>query len=449
MTKLLRVAGLFALLAVARALSTHPHIKAPPRLTWLLVSAVAAGCALLGSAVGAGTASVSAQPQWVMRDLGTWPGGRQSWAAAINERGQVVVRSETAETVTVGDQVLPVTRAFLWEKGRLRDLGAGFGGPGSWASAISERGWVVGHADTRAMAKTGHHVTHAFLWKNGKLTDLGVLARGESSYATAVNERGQVVGGSCRDIGGAPDCRPFLWQNGKLTDLGALPGGYVLPDINERGQIAGTMGTRDLGTNRSPIRHAFLWQNGKLTDLGTLGGPGSDAFAINDRGQVVGQADTTAKSKSGYTKGWPITHAFLWQAGKMRDLGALGGEFSRALAINERGQVIGQASTRTGPFLWSNGRTRALCTLGGDSGKPTSINELGQVVGWAATTATDKNGEHVWHAFLWHNGKLTDLGTLGGRSEAVAISDRGQIIGWSETKSGAAHAVLWTAASAR
>jgi uncharacterized membrane protein len=41
---------------------------------------------------------------------------------------------------------------------------------------------------------------------------------------------------------------------------------------------------------------------------------------------------------------------------------------------------------------------------------------------------------------------MTDLGTLPGgkESEAFAINDPGQILGWSETKSGSHHAVLWT-----
>jgi probable HAF family extracellular repeat protein len=92
---------------------------------------------------------------------------------------------------------------------------------------------------------------------------------------------------------------------------------------------------------------------------------------------------------------------------------------------------------------------RDLGTLGGPNSEPRAINERGQIVGGSDTTARDKKGNAIRHAFVWENGKLTDLGTLGGSSEAVAINERGQIIGWSETKSGAAHAVLWTASSGR
>jgi uncharacterized membrane protein len=41
---------------------------------------------------------------------------------------------------------------------------------------------------------------------------------------------------------------------------------------------------------------------------------------------------------------------------------------------------------------------------------------------------------------------MTDLGTLPGgkESQALAINERGQIIGQAETKTGQRHAVLWT-----
>ncbi len=82
-----------------------------------------------------------------------------------------------------------------------------------------------------------------------------------------------------------------------------------------------------------------------IIDLGTLGGTFSDARAINERGQVVGES-TTATGEE---------HAFLWQDGTMSDLGTLSGDQSEANGINNRGQVVGGSTTATGDFhavLW-------------------------------------------------------------------------------------------------
>ena len=51
-----------------------------------------------------------------------------------------------------------------------------------------------------------------------------------------------------------------------------------------------------------------------MTDLGTLGGPDSRAVAINDLGQVIGWGAAASGE----------THAFLWEDGVMTDLGPLG-----------------------------------------------------------------------------------------------------------------------------
>ena len=84
-----------------------------------------------------------------------------------------------------------------------------------------------------------------------------------------------------------------------------------------------------------------------VRDLGTLGGANSRAYAINEHGWVVGEAET----------GDGRLRAFLWtpESG-MRDLGACGGELSRAYAINERGEVAGEAEDAEGrmrPFRWT------------------------------------------------------------------------------------------------
>jgi probable HAF family extracellular repeat protein len=72
----------------------------------------------------------------------------------------------------------------------------------------------------------------------------------------------------------------------------------------------------------------------RLIDLGTLGGGSSRVHAINNRGQVVGGSETVEGE-------W---HAFLWEDGRMKDLGTLGPPAttsSRAQGINNAGQVVG------------------------------------------------------------------------------------------------------------
>jgi len=80
-----------------------------------------------------------------------------------------------------------------------------------------------------------------------------------------------------------------------------------------------------------------------------------------------------------------------------------------------------------------------LGTLGGRESQAVAVNDRGQMVGWSRT-ADDKT-----HAFLWTESRgMIDLGTLGGgRSQAKDVNDRGQVVGGSQTASGGYHAVLW------
>lgn len=74
-----------------------------------------------------------------------------------------------------------------------------------------------------------------------------------------------------------------------------------------------------------------------MTDLGTLGGNLSRTLDLNNRGQVVGFS-TTASG---------LEHAFRWDgSGRMKDLGTLGGTSSRAWRVNDDGIAVGQAMTR-------------------------------------------------------------------------------------------------------
>jgi probable HAF family extracellular repeat protein len=84
-----------------------------------------------------------------------------------------------------------------------------------------------------------------------------------------------------------------------VTDLGRPEGttDFEARDINNRSQVVG-----------NSSEGAVLWQHGTFVELPLPAGgvpTGSSAFAINDRGQIVGSADIT-------TPDGQSTHAVLW-----------------------------------------------------------------------------------------------------------------------------------------
>jgi probable HAF family extracellular repeat protein len=148
-----------------------------------------------------------------------------------------------------------------------------------------------------------------------------------------------------------PTLDPFFWDKGTMIDIGTLGGTFAVPGsldqagvaLNNRGQV---VGTSSLAGDQT--WHPFLWDQGVLTDLGTFGGSTGQAVGINDAGEIVGEADFP---------GDQVHDAFLWKNGAMTDLGNLG-LTSFAFAINNRGQVVGHSRTNDGSFhafLWENG----------------------------------------------------------------------------------------------
>lgn len=361
------------------------------------------------------------------------------------------------------------------------DIGT-FGGPNSGNNGSSvimnNAGTLVGFADTLAPDPFAPNcfgdcfVQHAFEWRNGALTDLGPLPGGSSSSTNAINSAGQIVGfsqnGLIDPVLGIPEFVAAVWQGGRGIDLGTFGGGFSIADANnDLQQVVGCAlndvpdpfapSTMDAfyGLGFEPLQlRAFRWQGKRLQDLGTLGGPDACAVWINDLGQITGTSFTNSIVNP--ATGLPTLDPFLWENGRMLDLGTLGGTVGRALMLNNRGQVIGQSSLAEIPgacltgdsgtsgchgFIWESGIVTDLGTFGGDFAIPNWINDAGEIAGVAST-----QNEQAVFGFVWKNGILTNLGTLAGDcfSQAFAINSGGQVVGQSISCDGSVvRPVLW------
>jgi probable HAF family extracellular repeat protein len=169
--------------------------------------------------------------------------------------------------------------------------------------------------------------------------------------------------------------------------------------------------------------HAVLWKNHLPIDLGNLGGALNNvAYAINNRGQVVGASDL-----AGDTTG----HGFFWQKGVMTDLGTLPGDFSSfAFGINDRGQAVGQScdpNFNCRAFLWHDGIMTDLNSLVISSSlyliAAADINSRGEIVG----TAVDvNNGEPLAFVAVPCDREIAvTCGDQGDAQTAASVQDSG------------------------
>jgi probable HAF family extracellular repeat protein len=354
-------------------------------------------------------------PHYTVTDLGTL-GGDTSFGYELNNAGWVAGSSN----LTGGGP----QHAFLWYGGGpLKDLGT-LGGPAcpacnSNAGGPNASGEAVIFSDTSNPPYMGEDFcgfgTHlqclGAIWKNGVLTALPTLPGGHNTSAFGLNNRGQVVGWAENGTSDATCATPFqvlqfeavIWgPNGGIRELRPLSGdtvGFAF-GINDDGQAVGGSGLCS-NTSLPPVNpaspHAVLWEkDGSPTDLGNLGGAFILASAVNNRGEVVGGAQS---SKDGNT------HAFLWTKDTgTQDLGIFPGDFLTVPpccnTINNRSQVVGFSIGGSGmrAILWQDKVLIDLNTLiPAGSGwyllAANSINDAGEITGFGLI-----NGSV--HAFL-------------------------------------------------
>ena len=386
-------------------------------------------------------------------------GGPVSYCCANGDGGRVLnnagVVSSYADTA-FPDPFAPdvcfnpdclLAHAYRWRNGVMTDLGSLADGFNSLAASLNDRGWSIGFSQTGSIDPlSGFPQIRATLWIDQRIINLGVVPGGSASFGTTVNNAGQAVGISDNGVpdpfslfGVGVQIRTFLWERGELRDIGTLGGPDAQPGPgcnNQRpGVIVGTSYTTSIPNPETgiPALAPYLWDNGKMTDLGTLGGSVGIGQCANERLQVIGKSSLATHSAACFT-GETGCHAYLWERGIMQDLGTLGGDNSEAIWINDAGEIAGSADLPGNDLhdavRWKDGQILDLGTVGGDAcSRGRAINARGQIVGGSSDC------RNFLHAFVWEEGgPMIDLNTVippgSGLqlTNALNINDRGEIL---------------------
>jgi probable HAF family extracellular repeat protein len=313
------------------------------------------------------------------------------------------------------------------------------GTPGSFSNTIGD--YSLAHCINTAGAVAGEWAPNqtsqrAFLYANGTNTDLGLIPSTLYAIAHALNDSNAVVGEASGEFTGT---HAFVYTNGVMVDLGSFAGYSIAHAINNAGVIVG-----ESTVSNGEVHAVICLGGGQQTDLGVLPtGDYSAAFGINNSNATMIVGESTAISGT-------VTnlYAFVIQNGPMINLGSFAGSsYSAAFAVNDTGQIIGEADTngQTHAVLWQNSAITDLGTLGGTNSSASAINHAGGIVGYALTASEDE------HAFLYSGSTMYDLNNFlppgsvfTNLISADGINDAGQITGSGYTTNGDYRAFLLT-----
>jgi probable HAF family extracellular repeat protein len=248
-----------------------------------------------------------------MRGLPNFPGGNNGFATGANNLGQAVgwAENDVHDPTCVSPQVLQFHPA-VWELGppdQIHDLPLISGDTSGAATATNDNGQVVGISGICDQAVGRHTAKHAVLWENSGVIDLGNLGAQWWNTPTAINQRGDIVG-----FAGDPAfvegdiVHAFIWtEHHGIQPLLALPGRtpqHVDSEaygINERGQVVGT----SCDANFVDCR-AVVWDHSAVpTDVNDLKAPGfsarlESAKDINDNEEITGRAIDANNVRTAY-----------------------------------------------------------------------------------------------------------------------------------------------------
>ena len=292
------------------------------------------------------------------------------------------------------------------------------------ACDVNDNGQIVGYCQVNNQER-------AVFWDaSGAVRDLSIVAGTNQSRATSINNRGEIA--IVRPVSQYIS-ETIVVKDDAVLRVWPTPGvSSQMFSMNEFGQMAGLAydGYRN---------YAALWGSSGVAEL--LPGPvaGVDltaAWDLNNNGWAVGYYNDYAH----YTN----NRACLWRSPTEMEYLLTEAEIdSEARAVNDTGQVVGTAYTTAGiseAFLWQNGEYDYLAKPDGITwANANDINNAGQVVGdYGLLIEGDFDPVYSQDAYIWENGLFQLLPSDYRYSEAKAVNNNGWAVGsaWYVTDDG-------------
>jgi probable HAF family extracellular repeat protein len=232
-------------------------------------------------------------------------------------------------------------------------------------------------------------------------------------FPTAINNLGQIVG---YDQSG----QSFLLSGDKYVRI-AVPGALLTQafDINDSGEVVGhyLSGRMDRG---------FVYRGGSSYVDFPL-----PCYGVNNSGDIVGGGSRA-----------PLGNGFLLSGGTITTFAVPGATVTQPYKINDSNQIVGSYENRFGSptgFLLSAGNFTTIAVPRFGDNEAYGINNAGQIVGGYLV------GTRAAHGFLFSDGRYTTFEPPGATySLALGINDAGQIVGSYVDAAGVDHGYLAT-----
>lgn len=236
----------------------------------------------------------------------------------------------------------------------------------------------------------------------------------------------------------------FVFNNGSYTPL-SVPGSQQTEafGINNAGQVVGDYWNDNVNAG---FHDGFLYSQGLFTTIQVSGFQQTVPFGINSSSEIVGYVNNNFGA---------VSQGFIYMAGSITILNVPGSTGTWAYGVNDAGQVVGTYADATGThgFIYTSGNYSTFSVPGWTNTNAQGINDSGQVVGGAASggfllnkgqffpingVAEDINnlgqivGENTSGAFLYENGSYTIFNAPNSpptQIEFFGINDSEQIVG--------------------